>query len=600
MKTLLGRFLLIDSRMKLRNKMLISFVLMVLIPSVCIGFFSYQKSSAIISEQTSHAYLEALRQTTINISYRLDEIENISEMVYANETLQKLLRKSQQEKLSVGEVIDDYKSIIEILENLEKNRNIFRIRLMIASNPMYAMEGINILSIEPRMLEEWNARLSTKKRSMEWVYSPGTTYPGIGVKETVSLYRTIKDFKNVRNLLGLVAIDVDQETINAVLRDMNLNLPYQAVLMNRQETIATYSQGMDGIPMDSDELHAALGEGSGERQSYTTVRMHGDRYLHLVQPMDDLDWQLVVLIPSLRITDQSSLLGLYILLLSVSLIAFGIGLSYLLSNRITSRLSHLIRKMKDLERGQFGKLVDVSGQDEIAVLQQSFNNMSIQIESLIGEVYAMTRKQQQEELKVLEGRINSHFLYNTLDTVKWMSLSSKAPEIARIVTNLSKFYRISLNKGHARLSVEKELEHVQAYVAIQETRFSGKLRYETKVDPAMLHKEIIKLILQPIVENAILHGINKSASKQGRIRVRGLLRKHAIVFYITDTGAGISAERISSLLQDGGAGYGVRNVHERLKLYFGEGSGVRIRSKEGQGTSVRLLLVLDTEMVQDL
>ncbi|UKS30986.1 sensor histidine kinase [Paenibacillus sp. HWE-109] len=598
MKTLLLRLLTMDSRMKLRNKILISFVLMVIIPTVCIGFFSYQKSSSIISEQTSHAYLEALRQTEINMSYRLTEVENISEIVYANGRLQQILRRASQGDLSIGDVIVDYKNIIEIIKNLEKSRNILRIRLMVQGDPLYAMEKENILGISKESLDHWNDELNLQPRSMEWVFSNKTTYPGVANMSTVSLYRTIKDFEDVKSVLALVAIDMDQKTLTNVLQNMNLSLPYQAMLFNESELIASYTREPEQINIDAQALQELLEQDEKDPVAYKNIRVQGKDYLFLVQQVANVNWKLVVLIPTLRITDQSSLLGIYILLLSVSLLAMTVGLSYLLSDRITRRLYKLMVKMKGIEKGHFGELVEVSGQDEISVLQRSFNHMSVQIKTLIDEVYAITLKKQQEEMKVLEGRINSHFLYNTLDTVKWMALDSKAPEIAKIVTNLSKFYRISLNQGHERLSVEKELEHVKAYVHIQDTRFSGNIKFETKIDPALLHKEIIKLILQPIVENAILHGINKSQTKKGTIRIRGHLRRDGIVFTISDDGVGMSKSVKDSLLHPEGSGYGIRNVHERLQLYFGEGSGVKIRSQEGIGTLVRLLLKKSSDSTQ--
>ncbi|MFK7692749.1 hypothetical protein [Paenibacillus sp. HJGM_3] len=137
----------LDARLKLRSKMLIAFIVILFLPSAVIGFFSYRKSSSILQEQTSGAYLEALRQTAINISYRLTEVENISEILYTNVQLQEILRRANRKELSIGDIIGDYKAIIEIIRNLEKSRNIYRIRLLVPNNPLYASENANLFPV---------------------------------------------------------------------------------------------------------------------------------------------------------------------------------------------------------------------------------------------------------------------------------------------------------------------------------------------------------------------------------------------------------------------------------------------------------------------
>jgi two-component system sensor histidine kinase YesM len=245
--------------------------------------------------------------------------------------------------------------------------------------------------------------------------------------------------------------------------------------------------------------------------------------------------------------------------------------------------------MKGIEQGNFGELIEVSGSDEISLLQRRFNRMSSEIKDLIDEVYQITINKQREELKVLEGRINSHFLYNSLDTVKWLAIKANESDIAQLVTNLSKFFRISLNRGQDTISVEKELEHVKAYIDIQNIRFGGSIVYETEIDPSLLPVFMVKLILQPIVENAVIHGINKAGRKAGTIRIRGRQSGTGVEFLIADDGVGMDAQQLADLFEPG-SGYGLQNVHRRLQLYYGKEAGVQIRSKIGRGTAVRLKL----------
>ncbi|MEK3719883.1 cache domain-containing sensor histidine kinase [Paenibacillus sp. FSL H8-0034] len=589
--TLLRRLLLLDARIKLRHKLLIAFILIVLIPTLSIGFFSYQKSSSIIQEQTSHAYLEALRQTTINISYRLREVENISELIYTNEKLQKIVRRAAAQELSISEVYEDYKSLTEIITNLEKNRNIFRIRLFVPGNPLYATENRNIFPINAVDAEKLNKELLSQPGFMKWSFVDQQAYLSNGIKSVLSLNRLMKDFEQVNNVLGAVAIDVDENTLNEVLRDMSLSLPYQALLVNKDTVITTYTNNKsDQLSISWDILRNKLQSHPLPYKGYEKLEIDGKSYLYLVHPVDQLDWRLVVLIPTINITDQSTLLGFFISILTLILVVAAILLSIVLSGRITRPIHILAEKMKGIEQGNFGEMVEVTGHDEISLLQRRFNRMSTEINSLIEEVYKITISKQQEEMKVLESRINSHFLYNTLDTVKWMAFRNKEPDIVQIVTSLSKFFRISLNKGNDVLTVDKELEHVAAYMDIQNVRFNGQLGYHPVIDAEILGLEIIKLILQPIVENGIIHGVNRKADKKGNIVIRGVIVGDFIEFMVIDDGVGMDAAAKDRLFTSSTTGYGLRNVHQRLVLTYGPDCGVRVWSKPGMGTAVKLIL----------
>lgn len=582
----------LDARLKLRSKMLIAFIVILFLPSAVIGFFSYRKSSSILQEQTSGAYLEALRQTAINISYRLTEVENISEILYTNVQLQEILRRANRQELSIGDIIGDYKAIIEIIRNLEKSRNIYRIRLLVPNNPLYASENANLFPVSTADLAALDKELTMNPGAMEWRYLGSTTYIGNVQKNIVSLYRLMKNFEAVSEVLGVVAIDVDEKTLSGVLENMSLALPYRAMLYKGDSLVASYTRIPDQFPAGDEQWERVRREAPDAEQSSRTVRLGGNPYLSLSQAVGNTGWRLAVLVPSVSITSQSQLLGWFILLLSVSVVMLVLALSVLLSRMFTKRIYVLADKMKGIELGHFGEVVDVAGHDEISFLQRRFNQMSLQIKSLIGEVYTITVTKQREEMKVLEGRINSHFLYNTLDTVKWMALKSKAPDIAHVVTNLSKFFRISLNRGQETIAVEKELEHVKAYMEIQNIRFSGAIVCRTRIDPALNGVGIQKLILQPIVENAIVHGINKSPDKTGTITIRGRLRGETVEFFIFDDGAGMTREATAALLTPDSPGYGLRNVHQRLQLAYGTGFGAKIRSRPGGGTAVRLQLTI--------
>jgi two-component system sensor histidine kinase YesM len=191
----------------------------------------------------------------------------------------------------------------------------------------------------------------------------------------------------------------------------------------------------------------------------------------------------------------------------------------------------------------------------------------------------------------LQAQINPHFLYNTLENINWMAIRKNAPEISSLVTTLAKYFRLSLNKGKILVSIEDEIELIKTYLAIQNARFDGGLDYEINIDPECKNYSIPKLTLQPIVENSVLHGILKKPEKSGNITIETQFQEDELLIIITDNGVGMEQERVAQLLNSQQSShYGLFNVQERLKLYYGEKYGMRIASIPGQGTTVTLHL----------
>ena len=249
--------------------------------------------------------------------------------------------------------------------------------------------------------------------------------------------------------------------------------------------------------------------------------------------------------------------------------------------------------------------------DEIRELGFSFQSMVLRIEELMDHVVKEQKAKRKAELRALQAQINPHFLYNTLDTLQWKALEYNAMEVAEIVNALSGFFRFSLNKGKELITWNEEVEHAYYYLFIQQIRYRDKLDFDIELEQEIENQSVVKIILQPLIENAIYHGI-KPSSKPGKIQVKinpslqggasrrnlALQDKHVsqwIEVVVSDNGVGMPKERLTSLQQslgdvNAGIGYGVRNVHERLQLTYGDDYSMEIESEEGQGTTVRIYL----------
>lgn len=279
-------------------------------------------------------------------------------------------------------------------------------------------------------------------------------------------------------------------------------------------------------------------------------------------------------------------------IVAVLLLFTAVLISMFLSAAITRPIKELKESMKEVERGNFEKAgVMVRSENEIGSLGNSFNLMTERIAELMKEIILEQKAKRKSELKALRSQINPHFLYNTLDSIIWMAEGGKNAEVVRMTAALAKLLRQSISNDEEMITLKKELEHTGSYLTIQKMRYKDKLEYEVEIAPDALEEKVINLILQPLVENAIYHGI-KYKKEKGLIRITGELEDDWLVIRISDNGVGMNRETLNGILTEredpAENGVGVHNVHMRIRLYYGEGSGLSFISEEGVGTTVTI------------
>lgn len=267
--------------------------------------------------------------------------------------------------------------------------------------------------------------------------------------------------------------------------------------------------------------------------------------------------------------------------------------SILVSRSVTEPVHRLTEAMKEVEDGKWNVNLDIKGKDEIACLSRSFDQMVKKIHSLVLKTAQGEREKRTAELRILQAQINPHFLYNTLDTLQFKAYDTNDKEMVDMIRSLSTFFRISLSKGKELIPLEKELEHVKSYLTIQKIRFQDVLSYEFDIQ-AEGSFLVLKLILQPLAENAIQHGIRPKL-EPGWIHIRVWQQGDNLIMEVEDNGVGITEERLRRLKQELKEGtaresYGLVNVNNRIRLLYGQDSGVVIESEEGKGTCVRVVL----------
>lgn len=323
----------------------------------------------------------------------------------------------------------------------------------------------------------------------------------------------------------------------------------------------------------------------------------GVERLITIQTVSNVGWKIVGVSYMDEIGATKREISSFLLWLLIAVLLFVAAITLYMSAKISQPIKRLERSMQLVERGNFNIEIPIRGDDEVGRLSRRFNLMVNRIRELMGQIIVEQESKRRSELEVLQSQIHPHFLYNTLNSVVRLAGTGKNDEVITMITSLSKFFRISLSKGKRIIPLSDELEHIRNYLIIQKIRYKNKFEFEIIAGDGLEGLQSPKLILQPIVENSIYHGIEPSAD-EGRIMIRAELADGMLRLQVIDNGVGMSPEKASRLMADSqsleegepSSGIGLRNVHERIRLYFGEDYGVQIESEQEEGTTVTIWL----------
>ncbi len=327
----------------------------------------------------------------------------------------------------------------------------------------------------------------------------------------------------------------------------------------------------DLLPLLSDERPLLKKDG----RNYLTARSSRTGW-YVVSV--SLDSDLVTGWPYVQL--MNALIGL-VLFLIVGLV------TNFITKGITRPLRQLQTVMQSVDTGEFRKAGNLDATDEIQELAREYDLMVGRIGELMEENVREQELKRKSDLKVLQAQINPHFLYNTLDSIIWMGEMDKSDEVVKMTSALSRLFRISISKGRELIPLRDELEHVRSYLTIQEMRYKNKFRYLIDIPENLMDSTILKITLQPLVENAIYHGI-RNVNYEGLIEIGGSTENHDLVLTVRDNGEGMDADKLAALLNTNQHGTGIRNVHERIRLYFGPEYGLSYKSNVGKGTLITI------------
>jgi len=510
--------------------------------------------------------------------------------------MRNILSNEEVYKVAVGSVEGDtvfrqkayYNAFIKRIGYIRLLSPIDGIRLYVKSDRPYIINDEEIFSLNAVENSEWYKNLRTEKNSRHWIIPNYIKEPDGEGSRFFSYLGVIYRPDALSEPLAVLRIDIDKDKIEELLQRIKFNSETSVLLTGGENIVYGFSGNGEKISVD--ELSKLQEE--QDESNWTFVKYNSLKYIFRTEMLNANDWYLTSLVPQSSILQKQQILYLTLLitLFGIALISYGLAYSTIKSS--LKRIFILNKEMKRVESGDLSHKIKPEGSDEIGELMSSFQAMTLRMEEMIDEKYRMGKEVKNAELKALQAQINPHFLYNSLDLVNCLAIQHDVPEIADMINSLVEFYKLSLNRGQEILSLYDELRHVQTYVRIQNLRFEKKIRLEIIEEPWMKKYAILKIILQPLVENSIMHGILEKEDSRGEIKISSDLKDNRIYITIEDDGVGMSLNQIENLLketnevQHRGSGYGVKNINERIKLYYGAEYGLVFKSRENKGTTV--------------
>ncbi|OAB40976.1 cache domain-containing sensor histidine kinase [Paenibacillus glacialis] len=558
-------------------KLMLTYLVFVIIPVIAIGFFSHSMYQDSIRQQTRSNIQGTLLQIRDNIEYKMSDVERVSSMLYQDYYLNLQLRIKDEGWESYERLVNIILPKFDIAINATGVNIAMYLFLKNESFPeMYTSEN-------PVLLErDYNLYQFNRIKDKPWYKNfPEEKYGGTKVWKSVELDSEFNRISLLRRLVDNVSPLRLKETgfmrLSVSIDELFQSVDYRKI-------------GEGSILVVKDE-HGKVMYQSGilpNDFAYDTIK--DTEYLTIKENMKGPSWELVAYVPMTIMERDSAKVRMFLILLClICLIVFTIA-GMFISRYFSIRVTKIVSVLNAFREGDLHKRMGYKGKDEFSQIALALNEMGHNIDQLIEQVYVTQLEKRELELESLQAQINPHFLYNTLSSISRLAKFGEIDKLHRMVLDLAKFYRLSLNEGRTVIPVRSELEQAQAYINIQTTKFGEAVSIYFDIDPDIIKYETIKLILQPFIENACEHAWFGDSI---HIRIVGELEGNNIVFKIIDDGIGMSPLLIKQIfdpVEGLNTGYGIRNVNSRIQLHFGSEYGVTIGSRPGIGSTVKIVI----------
>ena len=550
---------------KLRYKLAIFYSLFCFLPVMLLFWLSFLQMRSIIDDKGKMNLQSYLQQSVSSMDRTLDGYNSLSDYIAFDRTL------AEAFSMEYGTPYEQYEQLTQKVDPILRTASYFH----------GGMQQITIYTDNGMVKHDTTVAPVSEIEETDW-YQKTLEHPGLNwfanyQEETLFSARKLA-FSGAREGVNILYMDVDYQ---------KLFTPYAETLISE---CGLYITDQDGKLVFEESRFS--GKNQNYDLTYSEFLEQRDRgstdYIILCEQSNTTGWTVWLYQPVGLAGEAMRPIGV-MAGVTILICIFAAVLAYFItSGMVSSRIERLTHFMQEVQEGSMDMQMESDDRDEIGMLYRGFGSMMKRIRTLINEVYLSKITQKEAELKALQAQINPHFLYNTLSLINWKALAAGEEDISRMTLALSTFYRTALNRGRNVLQVETELSNTRAYLEIQSMLHDGDFDYEIEAQTEILQCESLNLILQPLVENAIHHGIEEKTDGRGKITVRGWKEDNCVWFMVEDNGVGMEQEVADKILTMESKGYGVRNVDERIRLCYGEKYAMKVESVVGKGTKMTI------------
>lgn len=570
----------------IRTNIIFYFSSLILLTTIIFVVFSINFTKDNLKTNSEENSRQLIEQVNLNIENYINYMENISQVVVCNNDVKNYLFGEISEE-DCENLKDEFSTILQV------RKDIYNIAILGKNKRYFINDGSTPINPNAK-LEDKKWYRDAKEAGARILISSSHVQNMVkdDYKWVVTLSRGIVNPKT-KEIEGILIIDLNYDVINNLCEAIHLgNKGYVYILDEKGEIVYHPQQQLilSGVKKEllkqivKIDSSTSITDEKGEDKIYTPF--HSKK----------TGWTIVgVTYTSELVKNEQMVKNMYVGM-GTLLILLAVLLGFLISSSITKPIKQLQEAMKEVQKGRFQPIhIESRGDNEIASLNASFNIMIARIEELMKKNNREQAEKRKSEMKALQSQINPHFLYNTLDSIIWLIETDDSEQAIKMTSVLAKFFRLAIGNSDIYVTVEQEIEYTKSYLIIQQMRYKDKLTFEIDVDEEILQCPIIKLIIQPLVENGIYHGLKYKKTK-GSIRITGHKEEDKMIIKVIDDGIGMNGETLENIYKkkkeasNRHNGIGMKNVQDRISLYYGEDYGLTIDSKENEGTVVTIII----------
>lgn len=593
--------------MSLRPRLIITYLASILVPLLIFGCVLYFVSMIEIETEMRKVSLQSVKQVNTTLNEYINQIDTLSLMPYTDKDIEEYMLNTSGQNAYQAVIRPNaggpvFQSGTEAKPDAEKMQaflqNLMGVKQDIDFMSMISLDGgivtkskFGIVKIQYDFFHDdlyEKLRQSTGEKVMipihkaDYLFAPS--------KNVFSLGRRIFNFSR-GVYTGFMLIDCDTKVFERICREVNIGKSGYVFIADSSGNVLYRSGGSGGI-----DIRKVM-DRIGEQKSVNAIEDFGAHKTILVSDTSDYTgWTAIGILPYEEVLQRVAGIKTIFFTLSVLFILLVFAISVLISRSVTRPMRNLQNAMRAFEKGNTDIRVSIRSYNEIGELSHSFNQLMQKINTLLASIKSIEIKKREAELESLKSQINPHFLYNTLESIRMMAVIDENRDIASATEALANLFRYSVRQRKDIVEVRYEIQHAKNYILLQKIRYGDKFDVIYDIDEDILDCKTLKFTLQPIVENAIYHGLEKKNGK-GLLIVRAKRVENDLEFEVRDNGAGMQLlqlsrlrEHISSCSDDGTQSIGLKNVNERIVLYFGGNYGLTIDSMPGEGTVVKLAI----------